>query len=68
MNKAIIILFRIYHLIFRTNVAACRFDPTCSRYLIDATQKYGTIKGLYLSTKRILSCHPLSKRPIYDPA
>jgi putative membrane protein insertion efficiency factor len=37
---------------------ACRYTPTCSQYSIEAFQKYGPIKGFYLSAKRILSCHP----------
>ncbi len=68
MNTVFVILFRIYQIVFRTSVASCRFEPTCSQYLIDATKKHGTVKGLYLALKRLLSCHPLSKRPYYDPA
>lgn len=36
----------------------CRFHPTCSQYAIDALSKYGLIKGGYLSSRRILRCHP----------
>ncbi len=39
----------------------CRFYPTCSQYSIDAYTKYGFIKGTYLSTKRILRCHPFNE-------
>lgn len=46
--------------------AACRFQPTCSSYMIEALQKYGLLKGLFLGTKRILSCHPWGKTG-YDP-
>ncbi len=45
---------------------SCRFSPTCSHYAIEAITKYGTIKGLYLSIKRILKCHPFHKGG-YDP-
>jgi uncharacterized protein len=38
---------------------SCRYLPTCSEYSIEAFQKFGFFKGLYLSFKRILSCHPL---------
>ena len=38
---------------------SCRYLPTCSEYSIEALQKFGFFKGLYLSFKRILSCHPL---------
>ncbi len=36
----------------------CRYLPTCSEYSIDALKTYGFFKGLFLSVKRILSCHP----------
>jgi len=38
---------------------SCRYLPTCSEYSIDALQAHGFSKGLYLSFKRILSCHPI---------
>ena len=37
----------------------CRYMPTCSEYSIDALKKFGLLKGLYMSFKRILSCHPI---------
>ncbi len=37
---------------------ACRFTPTCSQYMVEAIQKHGPFKGLYLGTKRILRCNP----------
>ena len=37
---------------------SCRYLPTCSEYSIEALRTYGFFKGLFLSTKRILSCHP----------
>ena len=37
---------------------SCRYLPTCSEYSIEALKTYGFFKGLFLSTKRILSCHP----------
>ena len=45
----------------------CRFTPTCSMYAIEALEKYGVIKGTYLSVRRILKCHPFSKYSGYDP-
>lgn len=44
----------------------CRFIPVCSSYAIEAIKKYGTVKGLWLSFKRILRCNPLFKGG-YDP-
>ena len=37
---------------------SCRYLPTCSEYSIEALKQYGFIKGVFLSLKRILSCHP----------
>jgi putative membrane protein insertion efficiency factor len=36
----------------------CRFTPTCSQYGLEALQKYGPIKGLWLTIKRVLRCNP----------
>lgn len=44
----------------------CRYIPTCSQYAIEAIEKYGPLKGTYLSCKRILRCNPFSKGGI-DP-
>ena len=37
---------------------SCRYLPTCSEYSIEALRTYGFSKGLMLSFKRIMSCHP----------
>ena len=37
---------------------SCRYLPTCSEYCIDALKTHGLIKGMFLSLKRVLSCHP----------
>ncbi len=44
----------------------CIYTPTCSQYAIEALQKYGVVKGLWLSVKRILRCHPWAEGG-YDP-
>ncbi len=38
---------------------SCRYLPTCSQYSIDALIEFGFFKGLFISIKRILSCHPV---------
>ena len=40
---------------------SCRYLPTCSEYSIDALKTFGFFKGIFLSLKRILSCHPWAK-------
>ncbi|MBD0315748.1 MAG: membrane protein insertion efficiency factor YidD [Nitrospiraceae bacterium] len=37
---------------------ACRFEPTCSQYAIEAIVRYGTVRGLGLAGVRLLKCHP----------
>ena len=37
---------------------SCRFTPSCSEYALQAFQKYGLIKGLWLASRRIVRCHP----------
>ena len=44
----------------------CRYKPTCSEYTIQSLKKYGIIKGVYLSIKRIVNCHPWGGSG-YDP-
>ncbi|MEO6277309.1 membrane protein insertion efficiency factor YidD [Roseateles sp.] len=40
---------------------ACRFEPTCSRYSLQALEKHGALAGSYLTVHRILRCQPLCK-------
>ena len=37
---------------------SCRFQPTCSHYMVGAIEEWGPIKGLWLGIRRILKCHP----------
>lgn len=44
----------------------CRFYPTCSQYAVQAIEKYGSLKGGFMSIKRILKCNPFHPGG-YDP-
>jgi putative membrane protein insertion efficiency factor len=47
--------------------STCRYSPTCSAYAVEAIKKHGPFYGFYLALRRILSCHPWSKKSGYDP-
>jgi putative membrane protein insertion efficiency factor len=44
----------------------CKYEPTCSRYAIDAIGEYGILRGLVLAVWRLLRCNPWSHGG-YDP-
>lgn len=37
---------------------SCRYQPTCSQYMIDAIKEWGILKGGWMGLKRLASCHP----------
>lgn len=45
---------------------SCRFTPTCSQYAVEALRKHGPFKGLWLTVRRLLRCHPWGGSG-YDP-
>lgn len=45
----------------------CRFEPTCSRYAYEAVERFGVARGSWLTLKRLLRCHPLSRKFGIDP-
>ena len=68
MKKILLALIRFYkRSISPYTPASCRYNPTCSQYAYEAITKYGALKGGWLALRRLLRCHPFSKRDPYDP-
>jgi len=68
MNKIFIFIIKVYRKYISPlkSQPTCRFYPTCSQYSLEALEKYGTIKGSYLSFKRVIRCNPFNPGG-YDP-
>lgn len=67
MKQIFIGVFRFYQkAISPLTPPSCRFYPTCSHYGVEALEKHGAIKGLYLTVRRISKCHPFHEGGI-DP-
>jgi len=58
---------RGYQLLVRPLLpGACRYEPSCSRYALDALERHGAMAGSWLAVRRVLRCHPWSEGG-YDP-
>ena len=66
--KAALGALRIYKVYLSAHMpGGCRFDPTCSVYAYQAIERFGVMRGMWLGLKRLLRCHPLSRKFGYDP-
>ena len=66
MSNLIIKLIRLYQKIPFRKHNLCRYNPTCSEYMIIAIKEHGLIKGIFFGVKRILRCNPFGSYG-YDP-
>ena len=67
MKQIVIALIKGYQRFISPLLASnCRFHPTCSQYTLEAVERYGAAKGLWLGAKRIGRCHPFNPGG-YDP-
>ena len=69
MKKLLLALIRIYQkYVSPAFPPRCRFIPTCSQYALEAIEKYGAVKGGWLTFNRLMRCHPFYRGgKIYDP-
>ena len=59
MKRVLIGLVQAYRLLLSPWLgSACRFEPTCSRYALDALAAHGAAKGSYFTLRRLVRCHP----------
>ncbi|MDD4111716.1 MAG: membrane protein insertion efficiency factor YidD [Herbinix sp.] len=68
LSKTLIFIISLYQKFISPikRRSSCIYYPTCSSYTKEALYKYGAVKGMYLSTRRILRCHPFHEGG-YDP-
>ena len=67
MKKIITFIIKAYQITLSPLLGSnCRFQPTCSQYMIEAINQHGVLKGLRLGLRRISKCHPLGSKG-YDP-
>jgi len=66
-QRVLIALVRGYRLLLSPWLGtACRFEPTCSAYSLQALQTHGAAAGTYLTLRRLACCHPFCEGG-YDP-
>jgi hypothetical protein len=66
-NKLLVAVIRLYQLVVSPWLGpACRFEPSCSSYAIEAVQRHGPIRGPWLAARRLARCHPFGDHG-YDP-
>ena len=65
MKWVLVSLIRVYQTLitpvlsfFMGGVPVCRFEPSCSRYAIEAIETHGSLRGGMLVLRRLLRCHP----------
>ena len=59
LQKSLIFLLQVYRYLISPLIGhSCRFYPSCSHYAQIAIKRYGACRGLYLTVRRLLCCHP----------
>jgi putative membrane protein insertion efficiency factor len=66
-RRLALVFVRAYQLLLSPFTGgACRFQPSCSAYALEAIETHGAVRGLWLSLRRVARCHPLGAAG-FDP-
>ena len=61
LKKTLVLMIRCYQVVLSPLFGnCCRFDPCCSHYCINAIERHGSLKGIWLGVIRLCKCHPLN--------
>jgi len=67
MKTLAVLFIRAYQVVLSPFLGgACRFEPTCSNYGIEALERFGFVRGSWLTVRRLLRCRPFGPHG-YDP-
>ena len=67
LRRAVTAPIRLYHRLVSPAIAPrCKYEPSCSRYAVQAIERYGILRGSVLAAWRLLRCNPWSHGG-YDP-
>jgi len=67
MRSLVLAPIRVYQrLISPLLPRRCKYEPTCSRYAVEAIEQFGALRGVVLAVWRVVRCNPWSHGG-YDP-
>lgn len=59
MKTFLVVLVKAYRYLVSPMLGVnCRYFPSCSEFAIEALERHGVIKGVWLAARRVLRCHP----------
>ena len=64
--RALTVSVRLYQAAGAGRPSPCRYWPTCSTYALEALETHGAVRGLWLTARRLLRCHPWASRSGVD--